>query len=675
MEQVQSVPHGLALKPGSLRVLRWLERYPFQRAQDLLVALAPFERRTVVYERLAALERQQLIEALRPGIAQGKKVYHLSPLGTYACDHLTTSSLGERQARWHHLGTAQVVREEREKLVRLLPRLPVFLLMQDLVNGLVLHASAALTQQGRRASVTQWNWQRDFAHTFLGPREKRLRLRVEGALTFCLRYLSGEEARPTSDGRSLEEHWYTPLLLHCPLEEIRLIRLRLDRLLRWRESVERAVVYSQMPPLLILATSERQAEWWHLMALQVAAQLRVECPLGALASLPQSVDALADGWRLSWRKLGTKEHCHLQELFRPLRQTAVPALLTGRGSASARAHVVGEQEQGHRLTLPARLHTHAYALGGRAGEKQRAVARTKRPENGLRDYRLGSLNLTPRHWEMLLLCFAHPFLSRDDYVLLLALSHTSINLLLADLSRWGYLVEVTTLVGERWQLAEDGLLLLARLALCHVQRLVRLPVGDECPLQQRGAPGLLHQIRHTAGVYGFFAELCAQLSTHPDVHVRWFETGPSSEWHFRYADKTYRFRPDALAAVQVGEHTFRFWLEWDRGTMDAHDLEKKFATYGMYLISREWARSSPYLPALLCVAPEMGQERRLAEAASTCLVKVPAAFRIYTTTAYLLAREGILADIWQQVVLAHQQALAPGKRRVALFGEEARTIG
>jgi hypothetical protein len=516
--------------------------------------------------------------------------------------------------------------------------------------------------------MVQWTWQRDYGRAFPAPPQKLFRLRVEGALTLCLRYASADPA-PLDKVRLLEEHWYTLFLLHCPLDEIRLIRMRLDRLLRWRESAERTTVYSQMPALLVLATTERQAEWWHQVAVQAAARLRVETPLGALACLPENAEALANGWKLSWKRLGTKEQCHLQEMLRPSPRPAVPELLIGRGMARTSAPADGAQHQGDGrvIPLPARWRSQAYALGGRPVGERPGAPRSRRLPSSSRDYRLASLGLTPRHWEMLLLFFAHPFLSQEDLSLLLALSHTSVNLLLADLKRAQYLRGVNTPVGERWQLAEDGLLLLARLALCHVHRLVRFPLEDELFLQQRGTPGLLHQIHHTAGVYGFFAQLSAQLSRLPNAELRWWETGPISERHFRSGEKTYCFRPDALAAMQIGDQQWRFWLEWDRGTMNVHDLQIKFATYAMYLVSREWARSSPYLPALLCITPEIGQERRLAEAARECLVQVPAAFRIYTTTAYLLATQGILAPIWQQVVLANQQTFSPGRRRIALF--------
>jgi hypothetical protein len=662
----------LLLEEGEERLLHWLERYPFQRAHDLVAALSPWEARTVVYERLATLEERRLIEHLHIGIAGGKRVYHLSPLGIYVCDQIAASHQ-EKRERWERLGSAKVVRDEHERLVRLLPRVPVFLLLQDVVNGLVRHASLALTDQGRHARMVQWNWQRDFGHAFLSPHETLLQVRVEGALALCLRFLPVELPLADADppGWSME-HWYTLFLLHCPLDEFRLIRARLDRLLRWRESAERAVVYSQMPPLLIFATNERQAEQWHQAAVQVAARQRVNGPLGVLACLPHVPEALENPWHLAFQRLGTKESCHAQDVLRPLRTPALPELLVGRGMARERARAEGAAHGREVLVaLPARVRLGQFTLGGQPGAVQPGT-RIRPPRIWPQDYRLGSCWLSPRHWEMLRLSFAHPFLSRGDFSCLLTLSPTTVNLLLGDLVRARYLVGVSTPVDERWQLAEGGLRLLARLALCHVRRLARLPLEEDAELMQRGAYGLLQQIRHTAGIYGFFAQLVEALATLPQARLRWWETGGNSERHFRYREKIYRFRPDALACVQVGKRQIRFWLEWDRGTMSPHHLRVKFTTYSMYLISREWASSAPSLPALLCVAPDSGQERRMAEAAKQSLGAVPSAWRVYTTTASLLVVRGMLAPIWQPVVLSQhvQQAHSETSSRIALFVDD-----
>lgn len=638
------------ISPQSERVLRWLERYPLQRTQDLVVALAPWQKRTSVYQQVRQLWQDHLLEELHAGVAHGQRLYHLSPLGGLVCAQRAS------QERWERLGITQVVREERSRLERLLPRLPVYLLLQDLVNGLVSHASKALAHQGRLARLVQWNWQRDYTHAFAPSRGEVVRVRADGVLAFCVRFDAMVQAHSEREG------WVTLLLLHVPLDDRRLMQIRLDRLLRWRESAERSRVYRQMPPVLILATTERQAEWWHQAAVQVADRLRVDRLTGAIACPARSPEALANGWRLSWSRLATKEGCHLQELLHAFPQPGVPEL-RAEGSLTPEPRLLPPTGQWQGV-WPARMQKRTYALQPVARIRTPVETRPARPRP--REERLTSVTLTPRHWEILHLCFAHPFLSRENLSLLLALSRTSINLLLADLVHAGYLTGVETPVDERWQVSEAGLRLLAGLAWCQVHRLVRLPLSPGKPLEQRGALGLLKQIRHTAGVYGFFAQLTQAYATLPNAQVRWWETGVLSERHFVYREKTYRFRPDALAEVALGQRRFRFWLEWDRGTMTPQDLRVKFATYAMYLTSREWAASSPILPALVCVTPEIGQERRMGEAATHCLTQAQASLRMYTTTASRLALQGILAPIWQFVSLAGQQ-VQDGRK--ALFTE------
>lgn len=272
------------------------------------------------------------------------------------------------------------------------------------------------------------------------------------------------------------------------------------------------------------------------------------------------------------------------------------------------------------------------------GRRRRSVPR--------RDDRLACVGLTPRQWEILLLVFAHPLLSRENLGSVLQVHPKSIQPLLAGLRTAGYLMGVDTAVGRRWQVAEAGLRLLARAACCSVQRLVRTPLDPGQPVQQRGLAGLLRHVRHTAGIYGFFAQVYDALADVPGAQVCWWETGAVCEKIFVYQERTYHCRPDALAAVQFGGHQVRFWLEWDRGTMGVRDLERKCATYAAYLSSREWTRGGVPPPALVVVVPEIAQERRFVRVASALLAHL-ADLRLYTTTASLLATRGILAPIWQ----------------------------
>jgi hypothetical protein len=365
-----------ALDIGSWRVLRWLDLYPFQRGNDLVIALAPWERRSAVYQRLAKLTRLHLIEAIHlvgwPG-----GLYHLSPLGRAVCaGH--TGPLAHRP----------VSPQERDQLVRLLPRLPVLLLIQDLVNGLVTGTARALAEQGHQARMIQWNWGRDYQHRFpsQGSSALDLTMRADGALALRLFPSSGA---PTPI-------WYSFLLLHCPLDDVRVFRQRLDRIVRWREA-EAWTPVRQMPPVLILAATPRQAEWWHLAASQVARRLHVNELVGAVACWPAN-QPLAESWRLPWRRLGTASVCHLQDLLHPATETAFPELAFA-VTADQRTHQ--EAAIPHLVTLSTRRSYGVMALSRREPVTDECVL---------------TLRLHPAHWRLLQLCFAHPLLCQEHLV-------------------------------------------------------------------------------------------------------------------------------------------------------------------------------------------------------------------------------------------------------------------
>ena len=133
------VARNLEMKPGGTRILQWLARYPLQRLDDLEVALAPWQSRSTISRFLSSLLADGLIEAILPGMAQGKRLYHLSHKGALWLASSDGSEAGP------HFST------EREKLIRWLPRLPAALPLQDCINELVAGAARALTRQGRRA--------------------------------------------------------------------------------------------------------------------------------------------------------------------------------------------------------------------------------------------------------------------------------------------------------------------------------------------------------------------------------------------------------------------------------------------------------------------------------------------------------------------------------------------
>lgn len=133
------------------------------------------------------------------------------------------------------------------------------------------------------------------------------------------------------------------------------------------------------------------------------------------------------------------------------------------------------------------------------------------------------------------------------------------------------------------------------------------------------------------------------------------------------AEQWHNLRPDALAEFHAGPQQFRFWLEWDRGTMNARDLAVKFDAYRHFVSSREWARDRTSLPRLLCVAPDIAQERRLHRVAQDRLPHAAGPV-VWTTTEVLLKANGPIAPIWMQVeAQSNQPVETSGGRRSNVF--------
>ena len=136
---------------------------------------------------------------------------------------------------------------------------------------------------------------------------------------------------------------------------------------------------------------------------------------------------------------------------------------------------------------------------------------------------------------------------------------------------------------------------------------------------------------------------------------------------YQVGEQWYNFRPDALAEYRVGQRQVRFWLEWDRGTMNVRDLAVKFSSYASYIASHEWAREHSMLPVLICVAPDIAQERRMQRVAQARLTSTPGMV-VWTTTGVLLDEQGPLAPIWLQGRPQSNQAAQSGSAlRQCLF--------
>ncbi|HVB24862.1 MAG TPA: replication-relaxation family protein [Ktedonobacteraceae bacterium] len=644
-----------SLEPLDWRLLSWLLRYPFQRADDLVVGMARWTSRATVYRHLQRLVQRELVASVVPKTpAEGKRLYHLSNLGLHVlAAHLGTSA--STLARdWH---------TDDAGLLRLVPRLPTLLFLQDLVNGLVTHAADALTTQGRRPTLVRWNWQRDLLHRFR-YREQPLRLFVDGAVALCIERAQGDGKR--------EAHWYGLLLLTTDLEDERVMRQRLERVLCWRECPERWVRYQQMLPVMILAHSSRQCDHWQQAMTQAAHQLRVEPLVGATACISNrdGESQMSHPWRQHWRTLSTGLDCHLQDLLHPVPETALPPALRADGDAMTSDSHHGPSPVHPTVSvsptsLPARLSRII-----REPLADGSVVGTQEQHGGNEPETLAWLawRVTPGQWQLLYLLLSHPLLAPAELALLLSLQRQSVRCALSALHQRGCITPVATAVGQRWHLAPRGLHLVAAANRVPVRAIATVPdavpTAEVPTVVQRGVAWLLHHIPHTAGVYSFFAHLAQAARQQPDQALCWWETGVQCERRYRVNEQWYNLRPDALAAYTTGQRQLLFWLEWDRGTMNVRDLTVKFTAYAHYLASREWGRDHPSVPMLVCVTPDIAQEQRIVRVAQATLAQMQG-FVLSTTTAPFLAEYGPLAAIWLPVLPQHQSS--EGRPRQALF--------
>jgi hypothetical protein len=614
------------------RLLHWLLRYPLQRADDLVVGVVRWVSRATVYRHVKALEASGLLESVLPKTpGAGKRLYYLSNIGL----HLLAVHLGRPARALAHRWQADEV-----GLLRLLPRLPTMLVIQEVVNGLVTYAAEAMTTQGRRPHLVRWSWQRDVSHRFL-YREQNMRFFTDGVLALCIR-------THQKDGGMLDQ-WYGLILLSTELDDERLMRQRLQRLLCWRESPERWSSYQHMLPVLILARSQRQRDHWRRAIEISAVKLRLDPLVGALAYIPPEECAHVNPWLLNWRTLATQVSCHLQDLLCPLpRETLLPSLQLGEGEeelckAQSPSYVALVAVSSHVSARLGRL------FPGRLADRAAHVTQDSPEEREV--VSLLGLRLTPCHWSILNLLLAHPLLSDGEVAALLGLQRRSVRCSLYELHQLGGLESIVTEVGKRWRLCERGLRLIAAANHIHIHTIADVPDDEKdmgmSKLRQRGEAWLFQHIQHTSGIYGFFADLAQTARRQSEQALCWWETGVMCERRYHVGQQWYNLRPDALAEYSVGSQQMRFWLEWDRGTMNVRDLAIKFTSYGNYIASGEWAKEHSRLPLLICVAPDIAQERRLQRVAQNKLASTPGLV-LWTTTEVLLDEQGPLARIWYQ---------------------------
>lgn len=673
--------------------LHWLLRCPFVSADDL-AAFCGMTHSTMA-RRLKELEAYGLVEWVTPAclVHSGvRRLYHLSNAGI----NLLAASL-EVDAR----KLARAWECDERRLLQQVPQLPHLLRLQSVTRGLLMGAPQALSEQGHEASGS-WHWVRNYRHAFSFHNRSQV-LKLDAALVFHVtriatagsviyaksnKILRGTSSKVSFKQRCSEprDHWYAALLLaDAPVQDWRAAARTIDTLLSYRESPERWPVYDQFPPLLLLADNVRHVERWQQLA-RSCADLRQLPPLrGAIAVVPQppQLTLTFDSWRLPWHDLVSGIPCHITQVMSPLSHDAL--LPTSDGSDAPRPLLA--RKRIITVSLP-----HARVVVG--GLTRRALSVAAEPGQSdphagapRESLRLLGLQLGSRLVEIMAMLLRVPGIQVVDLADLLEVQVSSVDRYLSELDRYGLLSHRTNAshtIGDNDM--RSGINATRRghfsydpstsVWLSHAGHWLATSMQRMSPRSQftrrmaSKQPGRHENVwtssTHNPGVYHFFAHLAhaaAMQNSYGVVTSRdglvWWEVGMLAERRYRYEGHWHSLRPDGAGCYQTGATRFRFWLEWDQGSMNLSDLTRKFISYYTYLASGAWHEASDsVIPHLLIVVQSYGQFQRMRKAAesasamSIALGRTSALTHLNASMAYAddLETAGPLAPIWSSLM-------------------------
>jgi DNA-binding MarR family transcriptional regulator len=203
-------------------VLFWLLKHPYQRGSDLAFVFQVHG--STIWRHVQRLTARALVQSVTPPgttINRPEAVYYLTTAGIERVANLVGSTDASSLARMWQASEGD--------LLRLLPRLASYLLLQETILKLIADAPRQLASPGGYPAAIRWHWQRDYRHTF-ERKKKQIACRADGAVVFRRRPLK----QATEEERT--ESWYCVLFLIDPgfhgSEDLHLMRERLEQLLR-----------------------------------------------------------------------------------------------------------------------------------------------------------------------------------------------------------------------------------------------------------------------------------------------------------------------------------------------------------------------------------------------------------------------------------------------------------
>jgi hypothetical protein len=693
----------LLLEPLAV-MLHWLWLYPLCEVQELASASQVSE--STVYRLLAELMRLDWVDTVRhAGLLDASRSQHYV-LTSPGCEQLVlahqtkgrmqvaaSDEMGMKAPSSSYGADVLTWSAYQRRVLRLIPRLPYTERLRRLLLDFFVAAPLAQAIQGRPTHV-RWHWLPDYRYV-CQYRERPVTIHADAVFVWqCATVpVQGDaSAAPiaTINDEMVFNNWYSAfVLLETGLADMALIRERVRRLLCYRESPERWSCYQTFPPVLVVVEHPHQVECWQRAVREASATLRVAAVHGAIAVFPAANQGRSvNPWRWQWRDLATAASCSLRHFFALREQRALPggvenhlvtaiSLLQGNEASGARLVCSYHEQRSRKMAARHRgtqencmlkrvLHTSPKSFNA-----PESVASKRSQRWTPRAIAQVSMILGQRHLALLTLLYRYPLLACNEVAAIAALQDASSARYIRELHALELLCTWTVKKVDsdeqvtRWYPSEQGFRLLAAMHHVPVQRLGDFrrcenasqedTFSSHKTLMPKGLATLQRYPAHLAGVYSCIAALFHAADTH-GAKVAWWEAGEYCTRSYLYHGVQQNLRPDAafelLFPVQQQEGIIqkrvRYWLEWDNGTMGRRDLEAKFQSYAHYCQSKAWVTDGlRFLPHLLFVVPDTGQETRIASAA---MLVQDTGLHVFVTTAGHVRANGLFAAIWRRVM-------------------------
>jgi DNA-binding Lrp family transcriptional regulator len=266
-----------------------------------------------------------------------------------------------------------------------------------------------------------------------------------------------------------------------------------------------------------------------------------------------------------------------------------------------------------------------------------------------------ALVVAPTDFRLLEAVGFHPFLTVNQLSDVLGCGTASVRRRVKRLVELGLIQHVSMdEIGEDAkqelsELTEGGLrLVAARLGLSlavAVRELGLVGGGVDAPLGSRRK--LIGTLSHTRGVDDVFVRLYRQARARAatgcdEAVVEWQNAAACSRRHLR---------PDGYGVYQHGTRYDGFFLEYDRGTMNARDYFKKFGAYYRYGVTRRFERDFNSYPTILVVTSDNAAEERIARVARAAAVGQPGKLPLLLTCQWRLDDaanlRGLFGRVWR----------------------------